>query len=70
MIFRCFSAHSRAFLLFWLSLALVSHYIFMLCAMLQGGNFIVRRTYLEQAGGFDTSIEFMVRILMWLVLVK
>ncbi len=26
--------------------------------MLQGGNFIVRRTYLERAGGFDTSIEF------------
>lgn len=27
-------------------------------AMLQGGNFIVRRDYLERAGGFDTSIEF------------
>ena len=37
---------------------LVSHYIFHAGAMLQGGNFIVRRTYLEQAGGFDTSIEF------------
>ncbi len=27
-------------------------------AMLQGGNFIVRRTSLEQIGGFDTSIDF------------
>ncbi|OGH72245.1 MAG: glycosyl transferase family 2 [Candidatus Magasanikbacteria bacterium RIFCSPLOWO2_01_FULL_43_20b] len=27
-------------------------------AMLQGGNFIVRRTALEKIGGFDTSISF------------
>lgn len=37
---------------------LVNHKIFHAGAMLQGGNFIVRRKYLEQAGGFDTSIEF------------
>jgi len=27
-------------------------------AMLQGGNFVVRRTAMEEIGGFDTSIEF------------
>jgi cellulose synthase/poly-beta-1,6-N-acetylglucosamine synthase-like glycosyltransferase len=27
-------------------------------AMLQGGNFVLRRTALEKMGGFDTSIEF------------
>jgi len=37
---------------------LVNHHIFRTGAMLQGGNFIVRRTHFEQAGGFDTSIEF------------
>lgn len=37
---------------------LVNHHVLHTGAMLQGGNFIVRRTYLEQAGGFDTSIEF------------
>ena len=26
--------------------------------MLQGGNFIIRRTALEKANGFDTNIEF------------
>ncbi len=37
---------------------LANQYVFRTGAMLQGGNFIVRRTYLERAGGFDTSIEF------------
>lgn len=37
---------------------LVNHKILHAGAMLQGGNFIVRRKYLEQVGGFDTSIEF------------
>lgn len=37
---------------------LVNHYIFNVGAMLQGGNFVIRRTYLEQVGGFDTTIEF------------
>jgi glycosyltransferase involved in cell wall biosynthesis len=27
-------------------------------ALLQGGNFVVRRLHLERAGGFDTTIEF------------
>jgi len=37
---------------------LVNHYIFNAGAMLQGGNFIVRRKHLDQIGGFDTTIEF------------
>lgn len=37
---------------------LVNHHLFNVGAMLQGGNFIVRRTHLEQIGGFDTSIKF------------
>src|SRR3989338_3827907 len=31
---------------------LMNHHILRTGAMLQGGNFVVRRTYLEQAGGF------------------
>lgn len=37
---------------------LINQHIFHTGAMLQGGNFIVRRTHLEQIGGFDTSIKF------------
>lgn len=37
---------------------LANHYVFRAGAMLQGGNFVVRRAHLERAGGFDTSIEF------------
>ncbi|MCX6786578.1 MAG: glycosyltransferase family 2 protein [Candidatus Kaiserbacteria bacterium] len=37
---------------------LINHHILHSGAMLQGGNFIVRRSHLEQIGGFDTSIEF------------
>ena len=37
---------------------LINHHILHSGAMLQGGNFIVRRAHLERAGGFDTSIEF------------
>ena len=36
----------------------VTQALFRRGAMLQGGNFIVRRSMLEKAGGFDTSIEF------------
>ncbi|WP_421726041.1 glycosyltransferase [Bauldia sp.] len=32
--------------------------VFGLGGMLQGGNFVVRRSAMEQIGGFDTSIEF------------
>ncbi len=37
---------------------IISHHLLRRGAVLQGGNFVVRRTHLEQAGGFDTSIEF------------
>lgn len=36
----------------------INHRIFRLGAMLQGGNFVIRRDAWERAGGFDTSIEF------------
>ncbi len=48
----------RIFYFFGYISHLISHHIFRTGAMLQGGNFIVRRTHLEQAGGFDTTIEF------------
>lgn len=35
-----------------------SKFLFRKGSMLQGGNFVVRRTALEQIGGYDTSIEF------------
>ncbi len=37
---------------------IVNHFVFHGGAMLQGGNFIVRRSALEKIGGFDTSIIF------------
>ena len=37
---------------------LFNHYVLKSGAVLQGGNFIVRRTAMEKIGGFDTSIEF------------
>jgi glycosyltransferase involved in cell wall biosynthesis len=37
---------------------LANHYILKRGGMLQGGNFIIRRSALEQIGGYDTSIEF------------
>jgi glycosyltransferase involved in cell wall biosynthesis len=39
-------------------LHLVNHRILRIGAMLQGGNFILKRIHLEKIGGFDTSIEF------------
>lgn len=36
----------------------IAHYIFRSGAMLQGGNYVVRRATLKQIGGFDTTIEF------------
>jgi glycosyltransferase involved in cell wall biosynthesis len=36
----------------------INHFLFNKGAMLQGGNFIVKRKALIDAGGFDTSIEF------------
>ena len=37
---------------------LINEYVLHVGAMLQGGNFIVRRTALQKIGGFDTDIEF------------
>jgi len=37
---------------------LISHKILKKSAMLQGGNFVLRRTALEKIGGFDVSIKF------------
>ncbi len=51
-------ALERIFYFFGYVSSLVSHKLFGGGAMLQGGNFIVRREYLERIGGFDTSIEF------------
>ena len=39
-------------------LNLVNHYLLRIGAMLQGGNFVLRRTALEKIGGFNTNIEF------------
>ena len=35
-----------------------NHFIFRKGAMLQGGNFVVRKSALEKVGGYDTGIDF------------
>ncbi len=37
---------------------LVNHYILKKGAMIQGGNFVLRKTALEKVGGFNTKINF------------
>lgn len=37
---------------------LFAHYVLKSGAMLQGGNFVIRRSAMDRAGGFDTSISF------------
>jgi glycosyltransferase involved in cell wall biosynthesis len=37
---------------------IINHHFFKVGAMLQGGNFVLRRTALEKIGGYDTSIDF------------
>jgi GT2 family glycosyltransferase len=37
---------------------LINHYILRTGAMLQGGNFVIRRDAFERVGGFDTTIAF------------
>lgn len=37
---------------------IINHHILHTGAMIQGGNFIVRRNYFDKAGGFDTTITF------------
>ncbi len=53
---------SRALVKFFYGLGyatyFVNHFILGVGAMLQGGNFIARRSALEKIGGYDTSIEF------------
>lgn len=39
-------------------LHLLNHYVLHTGAMLQGGNFVIRRDAFERIGGFDTSISF------------
>jgi len=48
----------KVFFFFGYLFYLGNHIIFGKGAMLQGGNFIVRRSALDKVGGFDTSIEF------------
>ena len=47
---------------FWYGIGLIFHfcnqYILRRGAMMQGGNFVVRRAAMEKIGGFDTTIEF------------
>lgn len=43
----------RIFYCYAFSLYLVNRYIFNRASMLQGGNFVIRRTALEKIGGFD-----------------
>ncbi|MFA7302207.1 MAG: glycosyltransferase [Candidatus Paceibacterota bacterium] len=51
-------AFTKVWYFFGYVMHLVNHYIFNVGAMLQGGNFVVRRTHMQQIGGFDTSIKF------------
>jgi len=54
--------YSRVVVKFWYFLGYVSHlfnhHVLKSGAMLQGGNFIIRRDAWDKAGGFDTTIEF------------
>ena len=36
----------------------INHYVFRAGAMLQGGNYVARRSALEAIGGYDTRIQF------------
>lgn len=54
--------HARTFVKLFYSAGflvhLLNHHVLRRGAMLQGGNFVVRRSALEQIGGYDTSIAF------------
>jgi glycosyltransferase involved in cell wall biosynthesis len=56
------SKMSAVLVAFWYRVGQVTHfinqYILRAGAMLQGGNFILRRSALEKIGGYDTSIDF------------
>jgi cellulose synthase/poly-beta-1,6-N-acetylglucosamine synthase-like glycosyltransferase len=48
----------NVFYVFTWGLHVINHYVLGAGAILQGGNFVIRRDAWERAGGFDTSIEF------------
>lgn len=48
----------KAFYFFGWLIYLFTHFVLNKGAMLQGGNFVLRRDAWERAGGFDTSISF------------
>lgn len=48
----------RAFYAVGYLVYLVLHHVLHAGAMIQGGNFIVRRAVLDKIGGYDTTIEF------------
>jgi glycosyltransferase involved in cell wall biosynthesis len=48
----------RLFYFFGFVIYLLNRFVLRVGSMLQGGNFIVRRSALEKIGGFDTSIDF------------
>ena len=51
-------ALTRGFYFIGYLLHLLNHYVLRTGAMLQGGNFVIRRDAFERVGGFDTSIAF------------
>jgi glycosyltransferase involved in cell wall biosynthesis len=61
-IYYDLSLFSRVLVKFFYGIAYGTHvfnqYIFGIGAMLQGGNFVIRRDAFEKVGGFDTSIAF------------
>lgn len=61
-IYNHSSRWSAFFVALWYRVGQVTHfvnqYVLKRGAMLQGGNFILRRSALEKIGGYDTSIDF------------
>ena len=51
-------AQTRAFYYFGYGTYLLNHFILHKGGMLQGGNFVIRRSALEAIGGYDRSIDF------------
>jgi hypothetical protein len=37
---------------------LINQFLFNTGAIVQGGNFVVRKSHMDQIGGFDTTIDF------------
>jgi cellulose synthase/poly-beta-1,6-N-acetylglucosamine synthase-like glycosyltransferase len=48
----------RGFYYFAYLLYLLNRFVFKVGSMIQGGNFVIRRSAWNKAGGFDTSIAF------------